>query len=313
MSEGSGKSGSPETKSSEWRETEFRSPRFEGLETWSEGDILAALLGGQHQALHAVWGALPQLEKAVSAAVKRLTGSSGRLVYIGAGTSGRLAVLDGIELTPTFGWPVSRIVYLFAGGEAGLQHSRERAEDDEVQGRNSIAQADIGPNDVVLGLAASGTTPYTRAAIQAARAAGALTISFANNPDSPLISDAEFGVLLRSGPEVLAGSTRLGAGTSQKAALNLFSTTLMIGLNKVYRGYMVDMEASNDKLVLRAERMVMDITDCNLEAAQEALAEADNHTKLAVLLVSGTKKSEALELLERHNGNLGAALKGTKS
>lgn len=294
----------------EWRETEFRSPRFEGLDTWNNSEILSALLGGQHRALHAVWGALGPLEHAVSSAIERLANSTGRLIYIGAGTSGRLAVLDGIELTPTFGWPTDRIVYLFAGGEAGLRHSVEGAEDDEDKGRAAIAETQVGPDDVVLALAASGTTPYTRAAVQAARDAEALTISFANNPGSPLLGDTEISILLRTGPEVLAGSTRLAAGTSQKVALNLFSTALMIGLNKVHRGYMVDMQASNEKLVLRAERMVMEICDCSLEAAKTALQEAEYHTKLAILLVNKIEKSTALELLERHNGNLGAALKG---
>lgn len=295
--------------SADWRETESRSLRFEGLETWGANEILVALLGGQSQALHAVSNALGQIEEAVSAAVARLSGSQGRLIYVGAGTSGRLAVLDGVELTPTFGWPVERIVYLFAGGESGLRHSKEGAEDDEDQARASIAEVKTGPDDVVLALAASGTTPYTRAAVKAARDAGALTISFANNPGSPLLDDAELSVFLRTGAEVLAGSTRLAAGTSQKVALNLFSTTLMIGLNKVYRGYMVDMQTSNEKLVQRAERMVMDITECTLEVAREALAESENHTKLAVLLVSGVEKPAAKDLLVRYNGNLGAALK----
>lgn len=299
----------PKVVSEEWRETEFRSPRFDGLETWGSREILNVLLGGQHQALHAVWGALPALEKAVAAAVERLADTSGRLVYIGAGTSGRLAVLDGVELTPTFGWPVSRIVYLFAGGEAGSRHSVEGAEDDVENGKNVISTSSVGPDDVVLALAASGTTPYTRAAIQAARKTGALTISFANNANSPLLDDAEIGIFLKSGPEVLSGSTRLGAGTSQKAALNLFSTTLMIGLNKVHKGYMVDMQASNEKLVLRAQRMVMEITECSLDTAVQALEEADYHTKLAVMIVSDVAKGDALALLDQHKGNLGAALK----
>lgn len=292
----------------EWRETEARSARYAGLETWGTKEILTALLGGQHNALHAVWGALSQIEQAVEAAVARLMHSEGRLVYIGAGTSGRLAVLDGIELTPTFGWPTSKIVYLFAGGDAGLKHSQEGAEDRTDRGEQAISEANIGPDDVVLALAASGSTPYTRAAVAAARKAGALTISFANNPGAPLLDDAEHAVLLRTGAEVLAGSTRLAAGTSQKAALNLFSTTLMIGLNKVHNGYMVDMQASNDKLVLRAERMVMEITDCSLNEAQSALQEAEYHTKLAVLIVSGIEKNRALELLGRANGNLRDAL-----
>ncbi|UJQ95544.1 N-acetylmuramic acid 6-phosphate etherase [Mariluticola halotolerans] len=302
-----------ETQSGEWRETEFRSPRYENLETWGAGEVLSALLGGQHQALHAVWGALPQIEKAVAAAVARLARSNGRLVYVGAGTSGRLGTLDGVELTPTFGWPKERIVYLFAGGDAGLRRAQEGAEDDAAAAEASIAEIAAGPDDVVIGLAASGTTPYTRAAITAARKNGALTISLANNPGSPLLDDAEIGILLRSGAEVLAGSTRLAAGTSQKVTLNLFSTTLMIGLNKVYRGYMVDMQTSNEKLVLRAERMVMKITKCDLDTARTALATAENHIKLAVLLVNGVEKSAAQLLLAQHDGNLGAALDAVTS
>ncbi len=294
----------------EWRETEFRSPRFEGLETWPPREILAALLGGQFQALTGVAAALPEIERAVAAAVARLSDSGGRIVYVGAGTSGRLAVLDGIELTPTFGWPVERLEYLFAGGDAGLSHAIEGAEDDEAAGRAEMLEIKPGAGDVVLALAASGTTPYTRGAVLEARGKGALTISFANNPGSPLLEDAEHGILLRTGPEVLSGSTRLGAGTSQKVSLNLFSTTLMIGLNKVHRGHMVDMQASNDKLVLRARRMVMQITGCDEDSATRALENSDYHTKLAVLLVQGMEKTQAQALLERHNGNLAAALEG---
>ncbi|NOZ33317.1 MAG: N-acetylmuramic acid 6-phosphate etherase [Alphaproteobacteria bacterium] len=286
----------------------MRSPRYAGLETWETGEVLSALLGGQHQALHAVWGALGQIEAAVGLAAERLSGTEGRLIYTGAGTSGRLGTLDGIELTPTFGWPTSRIVYLFAGGEVGQRHSRERAEDDVKAGQAGIVDIDTGASDVVIGLAASGTTPFTRAAIQTARSRGALTISFANNPDAPLLADAEIGVLLRSGPEVLAGSTRLGAGTSQKAALGLFSTTLMVRLNKVYRGHMVDMQTSNEKLVLRAQRMLVELTGCTNPEAQKALKASDGNVKLAVLVHAGTDRKTALEILARHHGNLEAAL-----
>ena len=294
----------------EWRETECRSARYAGLETWNSLEILSALLGGQHQALNAVSAALPQLNEAIGAAVERLSGEAGRIIYVGAGTSGRLAVLDGIELTPTFGWPKERLQYLFAGGDAGLNHAIEGAEDDGDAGHAEIIAVNPTKDDVVLGLAASGTTPYTRAAIRAARNAGALTISFANNPNSPLLEDAEFGILLRTGAEVLSGSTRLAAGTSQKIALNLFSTTLMIGLNKVHQGHMVDMQASNEKLILRAQRMVMEITNCDLATATSALEKCDYHTKLAVLIVEGRDKDVGLSALKRHNGNLAAALAG---
>ncbi len=298
----------PNERPQEWRETELRSARYRELESWPMSEVLAALLGGQQNALHAVWGALPEIEQAVVAAVERLRHEDGRLIYAGAGTSGRLGVLDGIELIPTFGWPENRVVYLFAGGEAGLRNAEEGAEDDVDKARASIEATTVGAHDVVIGLAASGTTPYTRAALQAARQAGALTIALANNPGSPLLGDADIAVLLRSGPEVLAGSTRLAAGTSQKIALNLFSTALMIGLHKVYHGYMVDMQASNEKLVLRAERMVRELTGCDAEAARRALREADYHTKLAVLLVGGMDKQKARDVLARHQGNLGAAI-----
>lgn len=298
-----------QTSSPEWRETEVASPRFAGLETWNTRDVLSTLHAGQYAALSAVGNALPTIEAAVAAAAQRLVGPSGRLIYVGAGTSGRLAVLDAVELTPTFGWPLARIVFLFAGGDAGMQHAREGAEDDGAEARAAIEKAKPGPHDVVLALAASGTTPYTRAAVAAARHTGALTIAFANNPGSPLLDDAEIGVLLRTGPEVLAGSTRLAAGTSQKVALNLFSTSLMIALHKVYGGHMVDMQASNEKLVKRAEHIVMDLTGCSEQAARKALGACGYHAKVAVLLVNGIAKPEAERLLERHGGDLGAALK----
>ncbi len=291
------------------RETEQREPRFAGLETWDTSKILSTLLDGQQFALNAVRDVLADIEKAATTASKRLSGDEGRIVYVGAGTSGRLAVLDGIELTPTFGWPTERLVYLFAGGDAGLTTAVEGAEDDEETARQLVAEAKLGASDVMVALAASGTTPFTRAAVKAARAAGALTIVFANNPGAPLLGDAGIGILLRSGPEVLAGSTRLGAGTAQKIALGLFSTTLMIGLNKVHNGHMVDMQATNNKLKKRARNMVADITGCAPVEATDALESTDYNIKLAVLLVSGVEQDEARERLEKHNGNLGQALK----
>ncbi|MEF2073916.1 N-acetylmuramic acid 6-phosphate etherase [Consotaella aegiceratis] len=292
----------------EWRETERRSPRFEDLDLWSRRDVLEALLDGQQHALHALWGALDSIEAAVEAAVGRLADSRGRLVYVGAGTSGRLAVLDGVELTPTFSWPRERLVYLFAGGGTDFSRAREGAEDDAEAARQGIEAAGIGVQDVVIGIAASGTTLYTRVALQSARVAGALTIALANNPGSPLLEDAEIGILLRTGPEVLAGSTRMAAGTSQKVALNLFSTAVMIGLHKVYRGYMVDVQATNAKLVKRAENMVVALSGCRPEAARAALAQTGNSVKPAVLVVNGATPDEATALLGRHKGNLRAAL-----
>ena len=291
----------------DWRDTERRSPRFEGLEDWPTRDILDALLSGQNAALHGVRAALPQIGEAVEAAANRLKERDGRLVYTGAGTSGRLAVLDGIELTPTFGWPTSRIAYLFAGGMIGLTKAVEGAEDNVKAAQQEVDELKLTPYDVVIGLAASGTTPYTRAAIERARKTGALTISFANNPKAPLLKDADFGILLNTGAEALAGSTRLGAGTAQKAALNLFSTTLMARLHKIHQGYMVDMLATNDKLKDRALRMVLAITSCSEDTAKDALKEADYHVKLAVLIAKGSTKDAAQQALDTHFGDLRGA------
>lgn len=290
-------------------DTEYHSPRFEGLETWPRSDILKTLLSGQLNALHAVSDALAELEAAVSASAKRLAGERGRIIYVGAGTSGRLAALDGIELVPTFGWPDKRLAYLFAGGVEGFRSAREGAEDDADAGRNSMLKLVPDQNDVVLGLAASGNTPYTIAAIEAAAQAGALTIGFANNPGSLLLEASEIAILLRSGEEVLAGSTRLAAGTSQKIALNLFSTSLMIALNRVYRGQMVDMQPTNAKLRRRAEIMVMKLTGCDLAQAKAGLAASGSNVKIAVLCVAGLSKTQAVKRLDSTKGDLGAALK----
>ncbi len=293
----------------DWRNTEKRSPRYQELASWPRADVLSALLDGQQRAIHSVHMALPEIERAVDAAVARLESGNGRIIYTGAGTSGRLGVLDGIELGPTFNWPDTRILNLFAGGDAGMKHAMEGAEDDiELAGRNSD-DAGFTVDDVVIGIAASGTTPYTRAVIQRARAHGALTISLANNPGSPLLKDADIGVLLDTGAEVLAGSTRLSAGTSQKAALNLLSTCVMVGLNKVYGGYMVDMVVSNDKLGERAAKIVASVTGCSDDTARDALAVAGMDIKAAILQVSGHSPQEAAKMLDVDNGNLGAALK----
>lgn len=296
-----------ETGHAEWRRTEARSPRYRELELWSAPDIVAAMLENQSQALHALWGAGDALAAAVEAASARLRTHEGRLVYVGAGTSGRIGMLDGVELPPTFGWPQKRIKFIFAGGQQGQSLAAEGAEDDADAGAAAMADAVIDQHDVVLGLAASGTTPFTRAALVAARKAGALTIAMANNPQSPMLADAEHAVLLDTGPEVLAGSTRLAAGTAQKIALNMFSTALMIGLKKVYAGQMVEMQPSNEKLRQRAIGMLQDITGCTGAAARAALENTQFAIKPAVLLIDGLSKIEADHLLAEKGGDLAAA------
>lgn len=285
-------------------DTERRLTRYRSFDRWPTEEALAAMLENQLGALTAVRQALPALSQAVEAAAERLRSGEGRLVYVGAGASGRLAVQDGVELYPTFGWPHHRLLYLIAGGEAALVQSREGAEDDSEAGGGLIAEHRIGAADVVLGIAASGTTAFTRGAVIAARNSGALTIGMANNAGAPLLAEAEHGVLLASGPELLAGSTRMNAGTAQKIALNLFSTQLMTALGRVYDGLMVNVVASNAKLVERGCQMVRAITGCSDETARAAHEAAGHDVKLAVLIVDGLPEAEARHVLAAAKGDL---------
>jgi N-acetylmuramic acid 6-phosphate etherase len=285
-------------------DTERRLERYRSADRWPTEEALGAMLENQLGAFVAVRQALPALSGAIDAAADRLRQGSGRLVYVGAGASGRLAVQDGVELWPTFGWPHERLLYLIAGGEAALVQSREGAEDDAVAGRGQILEHGIGSSDVVVGLAASGTTAFTRAAITEARGRGALTVGMANNPGAPLLAEAEHGVLLHSGPEFLAGSTRMTAGTAQKVALNLFSTQTMTTLGRVYDGLMVNVVASNTKLVERGRQMVRTITGCTEAEARDAHEAAGHDVKTAVLLVDGLSPGEARACLARAEGNL---------
>ncbi len=287
--------------------TETVDPRFVDLDIWSSEAAIGAMLDGQAEAVAAIRREVPAMARAVDAAALLLT-KGGRLVYAGAGTSGRLAVLDGTELGPTFGWPQERLVYLLAGGMAALSQSVEGAEDDVEAARRQVAEARIGAGDVVIGVAASGKTPFTFAVLKAAREAGALTIGLANNAGAPLLGAAEHGLCVETGSEVIAGSTRMKAGTAQKAVLNLLSSTIMLRLGHVYRGRMVDMVVSNAKLEARAQSMVAELAGCGAAAAAEALALTGNRIKLATLIALGLEQAEAEALLARHGRNLRAAM-----
>ncbi|WP_244486731.1 N-acetylmuramic acid 6-phosphate etherase [Aureimonas sp. Leaf324] len=270
------------------QETERADGAFRDLERREPEVILEALLAGQRRALDAVSEARIAIAQAVEEAARRL-GTDGRLIYCGAGTSGRIGLLDAVELGPTFDWPDERRVVLLAGGETSLWRAREGAEDDGAAGREAIEAIGPRPSDVVLGLAASGRTPFTIAAIETAREAGALTLGFANNPGAPLLSASEHPILLRTGPEVLAGSTRLAAGTAQKAALNLFSTLLMIRFGKVFRGRMVEMRPTNAKLKQRAHRIVQDVVGCSPDEAARALEAAGGSIREAILSLEAAR------------------------
>jgi N-acetylmuramic acid 6-phosphate etherase len=289
-------------------ETETISPRYAELDSWPPGQILQAMWEGQLAAVAAVGPALPALTAAAEVAAPLLA-AGGRLVYIGAGTSGRIGVQDGAELPPTFDWPQARIVLLMAGGDAAFTRSIEGAEDDVAAGEAAIAAHQIGAGDVAIGIAASGSTPYTTAAIRAARAAGALTLGVANSPGGTLLAAAAHPILVETGPETIAGSTRMKAGTAQKIVLNLFSSLVMVMIGRVHQGLMVDMQARNDKLRLRAVRMLRHLTGCDEVAAAAALAATHGHVKPAVLIIRGLSPEAAANLLEHAGGVLRRALK----
>jgi N-acetylmuramic acid 6-phosphate etherase len=288
-------------------QTEQVSPRFLDLDAWNTRDVIAAMYEGQLAAAAAVDVALGDIARAVDDSVPGLQ-RAGRIVYVGAGTSGRIGVQDGTELPPTFGWPTDRLVFAMAGGLGALTQSAEGAEDDEAAGSSALVDVAIGPDDVVIGIAASGTTPYTIGALRAATQAGAMTIAVANNAGAPLFEVARQRILVSTGPEVIAGSTRMKAGTAQKIVLNLFSSAVMIRLGRVYRGNMVHMRATNAKLRRRAEAMICQIVGCDPADAALYLGRGQGDVKTAVLLGFGLTPSEAAVVLERHKGNLRPAI-----
>jgi N-acetylmuramic acid 6-phosphate etherase len=287
--------------------TERASPRYSGIDLWEPADILESLIEGQFSAVAAVRAALPAIEAAAIAMEERLR-ERGRLVYAGAGTSGRMGVQDGAELIPTFGWRQDRLLLLMAGGKDALLQSVEGAEDEVHHAARLIAQHDINAGDVVVAITASGTTPFTVTCLREARKRGALTIAVANNRDTPVLQDSHHAIFLDTRSEPIAGSTRLKAGTAQKIALNLLSSLLMILLGRVYQGLMVDVRAQNEKLVRRSEDMLMQLTGCSRDEARVALDRARGSVKVAVLLLHGCELDTATNLLDRSGGKLGKAL-----
>ena len=292
--------------------TEDVDPRFTDLDAWPFASVIEAMWDGQLSAVAAVRAALPAITAAAEAAAAAL-GETGRLVYVGAGTSGRVAVQDGAELTPTFNFPSERLVFLMAGGLQALVASVEGAEDDAAEGLRQIEAVQLLASDVVIGVAASGTTPFTLAAIQRATALGAVTIGIANNAGAPLLAVARFPILIETGSELIAGSTRMKAGTAQKTVLNLISTGIMLKQGRIYRGMMVNMRPANSKLQRRAEQMVAHLAGCVPDRAIKALGQAKGDIKLATLLALGQSLDHALVLLQQHGGNLRQALTASKT
>lgn len=288
-------------------DTERPSPRYAHIDLWEPFDALDAMIEGQFSAVAAVRAARPALVNAVLAMESRLR-AGGRLIYAGAGTSGRLAVQDGAELSPTFSWPRERLLLLLAGGDEAMTRAVEGAEDQTAQAAALIRSFALGPDDVLIAVAASGTTPFTLSCLREAKRLGALAIGIANNAGAPLLAEADCPICLETGPEPIAGSTRMNAGTAQRIALSLLSSLVMIRLGRVYAGLMVEVQASNAKLSRRQQRMVMRLTGKSESEAAEALERARGSVKLAVLLLKGLSLNEAKSALDRSGGRLGEAL-----
>jgi N-acetylmuramic acid 6-phosphate etherase len=289
-------------------DTERASPRYADIDLWEPTDILDAMIEGQMAAVAAVRASLSAIEQAAGAAEARLK-QGGRLIYVGAGTSGRLAVQDGAELIPTFNWPKERLLLLMAGGKEALMRSAENAEDETGQAIQTIQQHGIKAADVAIAVAASGTTPFTLACLREAKRGGALTIGIANNRSTPILQEADCSIWLDTGPEPIAGSTRMKAGTAQRVALNLLSSLVMIRLGRVHEGLMVDLQAINAKLARRSENILIRLTGRTPQEARAALDRANGSVKLAVLLLHGYSLADATKALDRAEGRLRTALK----
>ena len=268
---------------------------------------MATITREDRQAARSVARVGAALVRAVDLVAESLR-SGGRLIYAGAGTSGRLGVLDASECPPTFGVPPGRVVGVIAGGRRALWQAVEGAEDRGADARRALRRLGVGRRDVVCGICASGVTPFALAALEEGRRRGARTIVVTCAPSPALRELVDVVVAPRPGPEVLTGSTRMKAGTAQKIVLNLLSSLVMIRLGRVYRGLMVHMQPTNAKLRQRAAQMVAVLAGCSEEAAAAAVAEADGDVKRAVLLALGVPAAQARALLERHDGNLRAAI-----
>lgn len=293
------------------RTTEARHPASDGLHRRSAEDILATLLSAQIDALAALRPALSALGAAAEAATACLA-SGGKLAFAGAGSSGLMALSDRLELAGTFGIPPARTPMLFAGGTGALAHLTGSVEDNPALAEADVEEAALGAEDLVLVLSASGTTPYALAVARAAQARGARVVGLANVAGSALLECADFPVLLDTGPEVISGSTRLGAATAQKVALNLLSTLVAVRLGHVHDGYMVNVVADNAKLVKRAARIVMALAGVGEAEAEAALEATHGAVKPAVLVARGLGPADAVAQLERGGGHLSAALDGER-
>ena len=289
--------------------TEQRNPNSMHVDSLSALDIVQLMNDEDKQVPLAIEKCLPQIAQAVECIVAAFQ-QGGRLVYIGAGTSGRLGVLDASECPPTFGVSPEMVKGIIAGGERALRHPIEGAEDSKAQAVVDLQTIHFSSKDVLVGIAASGRTPYVIGALEYAKSLGSVTASIASNPNSAMANIVDIAIDTVVGPEVLTGSSRLKSGTAQKLVLNMLTTASMILMGKCYQNLMVDVQASNEKLKARAIRIVMQATDCDKALAEDTLKQADQNAKLAIMMIlSGLDRAQAEALLEKHQGKLQLALK----
>ena len=289
--------------------TEQRNPNSMHVDSLSALEIVQLMNEEDKQVPLAIEKCLPQIAQAVECIVAAFQ-QGGRLVYIGAGTSGRLGVLDASECPPTFGVSPEMVKGIIAGGERALRHPIEGAEDSKAQAVVDLQTIQFSSKDVLVGIAASGRTPYVIGALEYAKSLGSVTVSIASNPNSAMANIVDIAIDTVVGPEVLTGSSRLKSGTAQKLVLNMLTTASMILMGKCYQNLMVDVQASNEKLKARAIRIVMQATDCDKALAEETLKQAEQNAKLAIMMIlSGLDRAQAEALLEKHQGKLQLALK----
>ena len=288
--------------------SEQRNPRSLNIDCMTAIDIVQLINQEDLLVAKAVEKCLPHIAEAVEKIEYAFT-NGGRLVYIGAGTSGRLGVLDASECPPTYGVPPEMVVGIIAGGERALRHSIEGAEDNYEQGKADLQAVDFCEKDVLVGIAASGRTPYVIGALEYAKSLGAITVSIASNAGCAMSQIADIAIETVVGAEVLTGSSRMKSGTAQKLVLNMLTTASMIRIGKCYQNLMVDVQASNEKLKARAVKIVMEATDCTKETAEITLLQADNHAKFAILMIlANVDKPQAEKMLAENQGKLRQAL-----
>jgi N-acetylmuramic acid 6-phosphate etherase len=289
--------------------TETRNPNTMNLDEMSSLEIITVMNEEDANVPKAIKNVLPKIAQAVDW-VKEAFLSGGRLIYMGAGTSGRLGVLDASECPPTFGVSPDMVVGIIAGGDTALRNAAEGAEDDYAQGQKDLMDIGLKENDVVVGIAASGRTPYVIGGLDYAKSIGSHRISVVCNLNSEMAAASELAIEVIPGPEVLTGSTRLKAGTAQKLVLNMISTAAMVGIGKAYENLMVDVVPSNKKLDVRAEKIVMEATGVNKDEARKYIDEASGNVKTAIVMIlAGYSFEEASKKLKECNGHVRIAIK----